>query len=110
MNPDYEITQNDSGVVMLSTLYDATGAAVDLTTASLLVFHMEQLDETHVAAAGSTAIINASAGQVSYTWASADTVTAEFRQFEWRVTFGGGKVVSFPTDPKLLLRIVPAVS
>jgi hypothetical protein len=110
MNPDYELTQGDVPGPLLATLYDATGAVVDLTTASAVVFHMEQLDGTHVAPVGTASIVNAPGGQVSYAWAIGDSAVSEYRLFEFRVTFANGRVIAFPTDPKLLLRVVPAVA
>jgi hypothetical protein len=110
MIPDYEVTQNDIPGTLIVTLYDATGAVVNLSAAATIVFHMERLDQTTVIAAGATSVTDASGGKVSYTWAAADTVKAEFRMGQFKVTFADGRIVSFPTDPKMLIRVAPAVA
>ena len=82
--------------IMALTLTDDTGAAINLTGATLsLTIHNTQTQED-VAGAGTWAITNATAGQATYTWASADTQTAGQFMLYVRITYSGGVAVADP--------------
>lgn len=105
MNPDYELTQSDVPDPLVATLLDATAVAVDLTTATAVAFHLVDISGVPVALAGTTSIVSAAAGKVQYAWIAADTAAVGYFFGEFQATFPGGKIVSFPTDPKILIRI-----
>jgi hypothetical protein len=82
--------------VMALTLTDDTGAAINLTGATLsLIIHNTQTQED-VAGAGTWAITNAAAGQATYTWASGDTATAGSFLLYVKATYSGGVAIADP--------------
>lgn len=105
MDPDYELTQGDADIAMTATLLGADGTSTNLSSATSIAFHLAIIGGGAVSPAGVVSIVNAAAGQVQYLWAVGDTVNACYLSGEFQVTFPGGKIVSYPTDPKLLIRI-----
>lgn len=52
-------------------------------------------------------IVNAANGQVSYTWQAADTATTGAFCGQWKVTFSGGAVESFPNAGYITVYVTP---
>ena len=98
----YTVRQHDTAPVVTDTLEDSTGAAVNLTGATVK-FHMASWDlATVVIANGTVTNIGGGAldasGGVQYQWQAADTLTRGAYKAEWQVTFSGGAVESWPND------------
>lgn len=97
----YTVKRGDTVPVVTDTLLDSTGAAVNLTGATVK-FHMTTWDRSAVVANAAATGPNGGAldatGQVQYAWASGDVAAAGVYKAEWEVTFVGGKVESWPND------------
>lgn len=88
--------------VMSLTLTDDTGAAINLTGAALsLIIHNTQTQED-VAGAGTWDITNATAGQATYTWASADSSVAGNFTLYIKATYAGGVAIADPINWQVL--------
>lgn len=94
--PDWTIKQADSAPTFSDTLTWNTGAAVDLTGASVK-FVMRSRTATSPAVNATATIVTAAAGTVSYTPSASDTATAGHYTSYWTVTFANAVVQRFPT-------------
>ena len=93
----FVIRQHDRLPILAATLTDATGAAVDLTTATAVRFHLKTQNGNGATPINqAAAVVNASAGQVSYSWASGDTDVAGAYNAEFEVTWADGRLSTFP--------------
>lgn len=105
-NTTFYIRQNDTAPPIEATLYDGSGALVNLAGATVK-FQMTQ------AITGSTVAVDADAdvddvnGVVSYAWDAADTADAGTYNANFEVTFSGGAVQSFPNDRFITVVIGP---
>lgn len=113
MPDQFVVRQGDTAQTLTSTLTDADDNPVDIAGATV-TFTMGPI-------AGGDAKVNAAAasndqngdgsdgstGNVSYTWAAADTNTAGLYLGAWEVTFAGGAKLSFPNGGYLLIRVTP---
>ena len=104
---DFAIKKGDLLPLIVATLKDGTGAAVDLTgAAAKFIMRLVGAATTKVNA---TATIDpdqvANKGKVSYTWVTADTDTAGIYQAEWQITFSGAKPQTFPNPDYLVVKI-----
>lgn len=102
--PDFELKRNDTLPVLVATLTDAAGVAVDLTNATAVRFHLKALDGTVKVNALAT-ITTPASGIVSYPWTAADTDTAGDYWAEFEATFADGTVETFPNDRHLWIKI-----
>jgi len=107
MNYDFVLKKGDLLPVIIRTLKDAAGAAVDLT-GTTCKFIMRRVGasapKVNTAAVVDPDQVN-NKGKVSYTWVGTDTDTAGVYEAEWQVTFSGGKAETFPNDGYLVIRI-----
>ncbi len=106
--PTYTVKKRDTAPVVTDTLEDEDGVAVNLTGASV-VFHMTDWSRSTVvingAATGANGGALGSSGVVEYAWQSADVATAGLYRAEWQVTFGNGKVETWPNDRDAVVNI-----
>lgn len=97
--PEHECTQDDVGFVVEDTLKDNKGVVVDLTGATVrYVLWAPGAASAEVDAVASV-IAPATNGQVRYTFVAVDTDTSADYMEQWKVTFGGGAVQRFPSNP-----------
>jgi hypothetical protein len=107
-SPDLTIRTTDTAPVAAFTLEDGDGNAVDLSGASVSFVLVNYATGAQVINATAT-IANATKGQVSYAWASGDTMTPGRYIAYWVVTFSGGAQESFPSsDTGLWVQITGA--
>lgn len=79
-------------------------SAVDLTTATSVLFLMRNAIVGLKVNALAT-ITAAATGAVAYTWTGTDTDTAGLYDGEFQVTWGSGKIETFPNDSYLKIKI-----
>ena len=99
----FTIKQGDRRPLFVVVLKDNVGeageAVVNLTTAGTVFFNMRQTGGTVVKInRGLAAITSAAAGQVTYSWGTADVNTAGNFQAEMEVVWNDGKAETFPND------------
>jgi hypothetical protein len=107
MNYDFVLKKGDLLPIIIRTLKDAAGAAVDLT-GTTCKFIMRRVGAA-TAKVNAAAVVDANQvankGKVSYTWVAADVDTAGVYEAEWQVTFSGAKPETFPNDGYLVIKI-----
>lgn len=92
------IKRNDDQPSLDVALRDDRNRAVELAGATVL-FHMRNTaDDSTKIDSGSVTIIDASRGEVRYSWQSGDTDTEGNYEGEFEVTFAAGGVETFPND------------
>lgn len=87
--------QNDKGYDLQFTLQDNSGVAVDLTGVTTLYFKAQHEDASAIGFSGSMTVLNAPAGECSYTVANGNFALAGEYYAEIEATYGSGKVVTY---------------
>jgi len=105
----FYIKQNDTAPILAATLKDADEVAVNLTGSSVR-FHMREVGSTTSKVDADAVLVDASGGQVKYTWAADDTDTIGSYQAEFEVTFGDGSVETFPNNGYVLIEIIDDIA
>jgi hypothetical protein len=84
---DFYIKKGDLLPKITGTLVDSTGAAINLTGATVKL-RMRLPGAASAKVDTAAAVLSASAGTVEYTWASGNTDTVGVYNAEWVLTFG----------------------
>ena len=95
---EFWVKQGDTGEQIQTQLLDASGTAINLTTATGVTFHMKRDQDTVAKVSAAATIINAASGIVGYTWTGTDTDTAGDFKGEWKITYTGGATRTVPTS------------
>ena len=99
-----EIKQGSLRPILQATIYGNDGSAIDITGATAVKFTMYNSTGVKIdAVAGS--VVDASAGQVSYTWTGTDTDTAGTYYAYFDVTLSGGYSMKAPTKNELIVEV-----
>lgn len=99
---NFHIRRDDRLPPIQAFLSDATGAAINLSGASVQ-FVMEDHYGT-VKAQGAATVLDAAQGLVEYAWGATDTDTPGLYMARWVITIGG-KSLSVPNDGDLLIEV-----
>ncbi len=100
----FPLSQGDTLPILTSSLVDGAGEAIDLTTATVQ-FRMRATDGGALVIDSPASIVGvATLGNVSYSWQSGDTDTPGYYFAEWRVTYGGGGILTVPNETPILIR------
>lgn len=102
---DCIIRQGDTTPALATTILGSNGSALNLTSATVSFTMRTLTSNTPVTLAGTASITNATAGQVQFAWAAADTQTPGLYMGEWHVTLSGGGTYTFPNDGYLSINI-----
>lgn len=109
----FRIVQNDTAPPISSQLTDG-GKPIDLSSASNINFHMEDMFQRKVVSddlTGRVNIVNPTIGEVEYAWKSEDTETVGTYKAEWEVLYDDGKVETFPTsDNKVTIEVAEGIN
>ena len=102
--------RGDTAPPVTDTLEDGSGAAVDLTGATVK-FHAVDRLAVAVVASGTVTMIGGgpldTTGGVQYQQIAADVDVAQDLLVEWQVTFADGRVETWPNDDQAVWRITP---
>ena len=110
MPSHFYIKQNDTRPAITANLTDANDAAVNLTGATVK-FNMRVDPAGSVKInAGAATIEDAEAGQVSYSWPTSNTDTADDYEGEFQLTFAGGAVQTFPGRNWIAVHVIDAIA
>jgi len=105
----FYIKQNDTSPVLLATLQDADGNAIDVTGGSIR-FHMRQIGSTAVVVDEEAIIVTPLEGIVRYNWQATDTDTIGSYQAEFEVTYADASIETFPNDGYIRVQIIDDVA
>jgi hypothetical protein len=110
MDVDFFIKAGDTLPVILSSLTDADGDAIDLTLATEVSFLMAPEGSSTISASGAAEIVGAAAGgQVQYVWQTADTATPGYYIASFVVAYASG-TQTFPSEGFIRVKIGASVS
>ena len=100
------IKQNDTNPALKATLKDGDGTVINLTDASVR-FHMRKIDSTtSVVDAAASVVSPATSGIVQYAWSGSDTASAGMYSAEFEITYGDGKIETFPNSDYIRVEIL----
>ena len=99
-----EIKKGSLRPILQATIYGSDGSAIDITGASTVTFTMYNSTETKIDGVAG-AIVDATEGQVSYTWTGTDTDTAGTYYAYFDVTLAGGYSMKAPTKNELIIEV-----
>ena len=94
----FYIKENDTASFLTRDLKDAFGAPVNVTGASVVFSMRVKPAGTLKVTRQTCAIVAAGTGRVRYEWVAADTDVADEYEGEFQVTYGNGKIQTFPND------------
>ena len=94
----FYIKENDTASFLTRDLKDAFGAPVNVTGAAVVFSMRVKPAGTLKVTRQTCAIVAAGTGRVRYEWVAADTDTADEYEGEFQVTYGNGKIQTFPND------------
>jgi hypothetical protein len=109
---DYFLKQGDNTPTFTAVLKDLNNQPINLTGATGQIF-IRPARSGIVAVTGPLVIASdqvANKGMVSYTWGSSGIATPGEYLIEFRITFSGGNVQSFPNDGYAILEVVPKLA
>ena len=101
----FKIKQNDTKPPLKVILRDSDGLPADVTGASVVFSMRGQPAGTTKVDKQSVTINDASAGDLQYDWASANTNTADVYEGEFQVTYADTRVQTFPNDGYILIDV-----
>lgn len=102
------LKQGNTLPAITATLADQSGNPVNLTGASVH-FHMTNFYFGNVVNSAAT-VVNATSGQVSYSWQQGDTNNTGLFSCEWYVVFSNGAQQTFPYGYYNSVQIDPALN
>lgn len=105
---EFYIKKDDRLPSLLVTATQDDGSALDLTTATGVVFRMRRDTESTFAFSRAGVIVTAASGIVRYDWQASDTVTPGTYYGEFVITFAGGKQQTVPTRSSIAVHVVQA--
>ena len=107
---DFTITEGDTRPVLTTELTYANKEVVPLEGAAVRLVMRNQTATEPVALSGTTSIVNTETGQVSYTFASSDTLEkAGMYLASWDITFASGAKMTFPTIGFIWIEVQPSL-
>jgi hypothetical protein len=105
----WQVKQGATWPKLEAVLLDASGAVVNLTTATSVTFRMRKQGAAALKVEAAMVVENAAAGAVSYTWDTADTDTVGEYDVDIAVLWANGKIQKWPNPGYDLVSIAPAL-
>lgn len=105
-----EIRQHDTLQDLDYTLVDSALVAHDLTGATVKFSMSSKPGITPKVNLQSVALVDATNGQVRYTWQTGDTSNIGTYYGEFQVTFSSGKILTFPKGSYIIIKIISDVA
>lgn len=93
----FRIKTNDTSPKLAMALTDANGNTIDLTGCTVN-FYMRAYGASSLKVTSPATITDAVNGAVEYAWDAADTDTAGTYYAEVEVTYGDGRIETFPNN------------
>ena len=106
----FYIKQNDTTPALKATLKDGDGTVINLTDATVK-FHMRKVGaSTSVVDAAAAVVSPATSGIVQYSWSGSDTTNTGLYSAEFEITYGDGKIETFPNSSYIRVEIVDDIA
>ncbi|HEU5032683.1 MAG TPA: BppU family phage baseplate upper protein [Spirillospora sp.] len=109
MTTSIEFKRGDTAPALSATLYadDAGATPLDLTGATVkLIMATTASEPGNPKVNAACQLVDAAAGQVSYSWLPTDVDTAAKYQAEFEVTWADGTIQTFPRDGYLTITLL----
>ena len=104
---DFYIKQNDTRSPISIICRDGSGAAIDLTGATVKFIMATAAGTAPNVDLAGTVASPATSGVVQYQWATGNTATAGTYSAEFQVTFADGTIETFPNTSYITVHIFP---
>ena len=101
----FKIKQKDTKPPLRVTLKDSDGLPADVTGATVVFSMRVQPAGTTKGDKQSVTVNDASAGDLQYDWASANTNTADVYEGAFQVTYADASIQTFPNDGYILIDV-----
>ena len=108
MAEQFTIKLGDLLPTLEATLFDESGASIDLTGATVLLLLKPASGQAPALSFDAT-VVDATAGTVRYDWPEPDAFLPLVYLAEWQVTFPGDLIETFPNDGYFVINIVPSL-
>lgn len=106
---DFTIKAGDRLPKLRMTLTDGSGAALDLTGATVAFRMRAQRGGALISLTGSAAVITAASGIVEYSWGTGDTATPGEYFGEWVLTYAGPVTRTVPAPGYVTVSVAPVL-
>lgn len=104
---NFYIKVGDRRPVLQDTLVDASGAAINLTTATGVTLIMRPLYSATPKVNAAGTIVTAASGIVQYSWGATDTDTPGDYYREWKITWSTGITQRVPGQGYWFTKVTP---
>lgn len=106
---EFHIKAGDTRPSLTATATLEDGTALDLTTATSVMFRMRRAGESAFAVERAAVVVApTTSGIVRYDFVAGDTATPGVHYADFAVTFSGGAKQTIPTRGSIVVHVVPA--
>lgn len=105
---DATVRSGDTAPALVATLKADDGTVVNLTGATV-TFSMRDQKTGAILVTGACTLTSATGGVVTYTWVTGNTDVAGVYNADFKVTFSGGAIETFPNSRFLIVSVQPAL-
>ena len=107
--PNFWIKKGDTGPPLQVLCEDETGDPIDVTGATVK-FSMQDESSVNKISLASGNVVDGPIGKIEYVWQAVDTDTEGIYFGEFRVTFSGGEIITFPNYTYIVIKVHAVVA
>lgn len=91
-------------ITTVITEEDDTTKVVNLSTATSVKFQMRRADDRRYTVNAAAQVVDAALGKCSYSWGANDLAVPGEYQFQWEITWAGGRIQTTAPVETLIVR------